>query len=353
MKKPIFFALILFFSVVFIKSCKKDKNDISPPIFEDYSFKVGEYSQKGKVIGTLRAIVYDQRDLSYSILEGNTNNAFYLDSATGEIKVSNPEDFENEGINEYHLIVLVQDEYGEEVTATLTIEIVDIASIENFIAYYSFNGNADDLSNNNNHGEVHGVVLTSDQYGNENSAYYFDGINSYIKIDPMNVSQINDFTFSVRANCESWNEQPEYYGGGTLNEQFVFDGLSGSELPPDLRDGFNLKYELTDYDTENIYYTVLKQGQGIGSIYTADSLINNWIHSVFSRKGDSLFWYVNGSLVKSTQFNSTTFDMQDHWYIGTYAGNSYITSVNNNFHGKIDEMMFFNIALDSDKIKEL
>jgi len=51
------------------------------------------------------------------------------------------------------------------------------------VAHYPFSGNANDISGNNFHGvTVNGPVLTSDRFGNPNSAYYFDGINDYIKI---------------------------------------------------------------------------------------------------------------------------------------------------------------------------
>jgi len=43
------------------------------------------------------------------------------------------------------------------------------------IAYYPFNGNANDESGNGNHGTVNGATLTSDRFGNTKRAYFFDG----------------------------------------------------------------------------------------------------------------------------------------------------------------------------------
>ncbi len=48
-------------------------------------------------------------------------------------------------------------------------------------AWWSFSGNANDLSGNNYHGTVHGATLTTDRHNNSNSAYYFDG-NDWIDI---------------------------------------------------------------------------------------------------------------------------------------------------------------------------
>ena len=46
---------------------------------------------------------------------------------------------------------------------------------DGLVAYYPFNGNANDESGNGNDGEINGATLTEDEYGNTNSAYYFDG----------------------------------------------------------------------------------------------------------------------------------------------------------------------------------
>jgi len=50
------------------------------------------------------------------------------------------------------------------------------------VAYYPFNGNAIDESGNGNNGAVYGAMLTEDRFGNENSAFWFNGISDYIEI---------------------------------------------------------------------------------------------------------------------------------------------------------------------------
>jgi hypothetical protein len=51
------------------------------------------------------------------------------------------------------------------------------------IAYYPFNGNADDETGNGYDGEAFGATLTTDRNGNANRAYSFDGTNDYIALD--------------------------------------------------------------------------------------------------------------------------------------------------------------------------
>jgi len=51
---------------------------------------------------------------------------------------------------------------------------------DGLVAYYPFDGNANDASGNGNHGTTHGVTLTTDRFGNANGAYYF-GEGNYIR----------------------------------------------------------------------------------------------------------------------------------------------------------------------------
>ena len=48
------------------------------------------------------------------------------------------------------------------------------------IAYYPFNGDANDASPNGNNGIVQNAALTTDRFGATNKAYRFNGINSVI-----------------------------------------------------------------------------------------------------------------------------------------------------------------------------
>ena len=64
----------------------------------------------------------------------------------------------------------------------LTIDEIENLYNSNLIAYYPFNGNANDESGYGNHGTVNGATLTSDRFGNTDSAYSFDGSNDIITV---------------------------------------------------------------------------------------------------------------------------------------------------------------------------
>lgn len=53
------------------------------------------------------------------------------------------------------------------------------------VAWYPFNGNANDGSGNGNNGTVDGATLTTDRFGNLNSAFLFNGTSSNITVDSL------------------------------------------------------------------------------------------------------------------------------------------------------------------------
>ena len=61
---------------------------------------------------------------------------------------------------------------------------------DGLVAYYPFNGNANDESGNRNNGTVNGSTLTTDRFGNANCAYSFDGVNDYITIQESDILKV-------------------------------------------------------------------------------------------------------------------------------------------------------------------
>ena len=55
---------------------------------------------------------------------------------------------------------------------------------DSLIAHYPLNGNALDASVNGNNGTVMGATPTTDRMGNPNGAYFFDGVDDYISLNP-------------------------------------------------------------------------------------------------------------------------------------------------------------------------
>ena len=65
------------------------------------------------------------------------------------------------------------------------------------VAHYPFCGNANDASPNANHGTVNGATLTTDRFGNANSAYSFNGSSSFISVPGATQNNFGTANFST------------------------------------------------------------------------------------------------------------------------------------------------------------
>ena len=84
------------------------------------------------------------------------------------------------------------------------------ASLKNgLVAYYPFNGNANDESGNKKNGIVGGVSLGSDRFGILDKAYCFDGIDDYITIGLFNDPIITDKALTISAWIKTSANNPE------------------------------------------------------------------------------------------------------------------------------------------------
>ena len=67
---------------------------------------------------------------------------------------------------------------------------------DGLVAYYPFNGNANDESGNGNDGEVNGATLVKDRFGNSGKAYSFDGVDDNIEVPETEGFESNAHTIS-------------------------------------------------------------------------------------------------------------------------------------------------------------
>lgn len=91
----------------------------------------------------------------------------------------------------YFITCQIEDGKGGAAVDSIGIVVRDFSNAQtgDLIAYYPFNGNANDQSGLGHHGTASGAVLVADRAGNPNSAFYFDGVNDYIRVP--NSSSLN------------------------------------------------------------------------------------------------------------------------------------------------------------------
>ena len=224
---------------------------------------------------------------------------------------------------------------------------------DGLVAYYPFDGNANDLSGNGNHGTAYGnIKYLQGKYG---QAANFDGINAYIQITPKSdVSKIGDFTIVTWVFLEDWKKQ-------NFDRQYIFDGHANSSTTTNdfYRPGFCLIYDRKT-NNEEIHNGILYNNVRFSEQNTQVSIGRNWHHLLFMRKGKNDFTYFDGELLSATYYRELATDeplnMEHNWFIGTYSGNNPHYNggkFNYSFFGIIDELRIYNRALTDVEIQSL
>ncbi len=103
-------------------------NDDFAPVVNDQSFSIDENSATNTVVGTVLASDANVGDvLTYSIVGGNTGNAFKVNTSTGQLSVMNSGALDFETTPTFHLTVQVQDAGGNSDTADIKVTLNDVS----------------------------------------------------------------------------------------------------------------------------------------------------------------------------------------------------------------------------------
>ena len=140
------------------------------------------------------------------------------------------------------------------------------------IAYYPFNGNANDMSGNGNNGSVAGATLSEDRFGNPDSAYYFDG-NDYI-----NIGQLPQLQGAQGITVSCWVRR-------TSSNRY---------------DGFVGKWYTTPASTNNVF--LLYNGENDASYCNASGFLNKGAFAVsYGNTSEMVLQELRGTSINSTQ----------------------------------------------------
>lgn len=207
------------------------------------------------------------------------------------------------------------------------------------VAYYPFNGNAQDMSGNGNHGTVRGAMLTTDRFGNTQSAYSFDGVDDYIDVE--SIGGHSDFSIVVWVNPKSLTG----YGYSVIQ---LDDGALQI-----LGEGFPAAHAKNHF-----WYGAWKNRQGAYGQTTANLQPLNiragqWSHLVMvARKDLSLELYVNGVSVATSFYSDTPSGRYPDDLVGAAKDdrNNLLTRF---FDGVIDDIRIYNRPLSESEIQAL
>lgn len=210
------------------------------------------------------------------------------------------------------------------------------------VAYYPFNGNVNDESGNGNNGINYGATLTTDRFGNEKSAYKFDGNNDYIIIKNKLSLSSSSFTWCAWFKM---NKLPQT-AMEILSQTGHFNNSSTSDVgwrhlcPTSVRSNTKIRF--------NFMPTNDKQGGWDDTLLSNTKLkINNWYFVVITFNGNEMKLFLNNSLEK--KMNATYKPSNAEIYIGFMKN----APVGYYFNGSIDDILIYNRAISEIEINKI
>ncbi len=233
-----------------------------------------------------------------------------------------------EGI--YTVTLMVSDGRGGTATASIKLLVQDpnLHIDGDLIAWYPFQGNAQDISGNELHGLVFGAKLTEDSLGNSSSAYFFDGVNDHIRVTNQ---PILNFHQGVTVTC--------FAKPGTIGDKERFILSHGSwqnrwklSITPDLKVRWTLKNtsgQVRDLDSETILDPNAKT-----------------YHIAASYDGQFMTLYINGQLESFVAFNGEINSSPIDLELGQILPDDPMY----NYSGILDEVKIFDYALLPDSV---
>ena len=211
------------------------------------------------------------------------------------------------------------------VTFVAHAQVPDYVPTEGLVAWYPFNGNANDESGNGNDGWNQGATPTTDRFDESDHAYAYS-TSSNVEL-PSN-SLASSFSFSVW--FEAFEPSGEYILDSRINNEAGFAFLLG--------------------DSETIQFGFTAQGQ-YGDIIELQGLTvgdSSWHHAVFTFENDTLKTILDNEIIYSGAQAQETFSSGGTIKLGVrydYSGHW--------LEGKIDDIGIWTTALTEDQITAL
>lgn len=159
----------------------------------------------------------------------------------------------------------------------------------NLIAYWPFDGNGKDHSGNGNTATLHNLISTTDRFGNQNGAYYFNGQNAYASVIDKATLRLSDTDFTLNA----WVKLDAY------------NASHGSMIMAKRTSGVNSGWQTSISGYDSNPYGVMTYGPGGGSYNAWGSIkvsFNQWhmVTCVYKLSTQTLSIYINGVLDNTT-----------------------------------------------------
>lgn len=234
---------------------------------------------------------------------------------------------------------------------------------DGLVAWYPFNGNANDESGNGINGSVNGASLTQDRFGNQASAYEFDGVSDFIIAELNPGSELNNLQ---QGTLVFWFKGTDASGSNaviSIGDTEGYDEKAFTRLYHSGNQGQQYAVYWGHIQDETIgggfdYITNLQMGSSSGEYL--DIFDNQW-HFVAIVTGDGNNRIIIDGFTVDVSFapgNSNTagffsnVDKADALFIGA-EWNAGGNETDRHFTGALDDIAVFSTALSDFEINQL
>lgn len=217
---------------------------------------------------------------------------------------------------------------------------------DGLVAYYPFNGNANDISGNGNNAIFNNATLTADKNGNLNSAYLFNGLDNYIRVpNSTSLNSGSQISFALYVQPKGFYQGP-CHGNiilskadqGFGNYSFIFSDVFYTN-------GNNCANPDVDEEHQNFYANGIVAPNG----YSPFISLEKWYCLVYTYDGAYAKIYIDGKLIVSSYYPDIFFGNSDDLFIGKLDNAQFPYW----FNGVMDELRIYNRALNESEVSAL
>jgi hypothetical protein len=246
---------------------------------------------------------------------------------------------------DYYWIVTATDIYGASAKSSIwrfhtNFKGSSSGTLTDYVAYYKFDGNANDDGPNAYNGTENDITYIQDRKNNTNSAIYFNGSTSYVKLDNTNMFDFQkDLTVALWVQPNTDNSSPCF-----THIDLISLGVSNGSESGYL--GITVLYEIEVWGNSVGIYN-----RFIGT--TATLTPYSWSHLAFvfkylSSNSTSLKIYINGIESASGILNTLPYYSDAIVKLGYRAWDG-----GDKYAGGMDELYIFDRVLSPTEIGEL
>ncbi len=225
---------------------------------------------------------------------------------------------------------------------------------EGLVAYYPFDGNADDASGNGNHGQVTNLTLTQGVSGDTRGAYLFGGFynQGHIRIPNSASLKFTDgFTFACYVKPTSWGSMDGWADYVSTGGTHCIFAKSTDRNGPHLSfngDDTGMNVGVGTMHSPSQWTSIATDGPVTGNHK------NKWVHVAVTYSKNKARLYINGNLVKQRAITAdfSTLNAND-FYLGAFPLPGSWSEWWYPMNGVMDEVRIYNRELKSAEVNEL